>query len=383
MRHILLLVTLLARAAAAQGIEADVEKACTSPRLGIRIAAARKVASGGDAAVPAIRAFASRRGKDMIPVSLVDAIADGADGGGAVAALLEDWAVDREFFWRGQAMRGLARRAPRMPEERKRLLALFDRHAQDPAWLTRVFARLGREMLRASGDVGEEPPPERDPRAASKLVAYGLRSGLVLPLQPLFDALADERTFLGDPWGRRRAMEALAALREWLGDDGGVRLDAPWAERERAVAGLLERAAKKSGQRLAMPVPRLDQEIAVAGGIETFSCRNGDFFLRFTPNGTCLLGLEGEGRAVIEQETWERLDRERSRVLLPRQSGVVICDRMRVVLEDPDIQGYVAPRSMPAPVLAWLRHLAGALQESGAADAAAALRDRLGQFAAP
>ena len=36
----------------------EVERACTSPRYGLRLAAARKVAKGGGAAVPAIVAWA-------------------------------------------------------------------------------------------------------------------------------------------------------------------------------------------------------------------------------------------------------------------------------------------------------------------------------------
>ena len=44
-----------------------VSKACTSRRYGIRLAAARKVASGGDAAVAAVEAYAAEQGLNALP----------------------------------------------------------------------------------------------------------------------------------------------------------------------------------------------------------------------------------------------------------------------------------------------------------------------------
>ena len=58
-----------------------VEKACTSPRYGLRLAAAKKVAQGGDAAIPAVLAWTEKNGVNTLPVALVEAIADsGGDG---------------------------------------------------------------------------------------------------------------------------------------------------------------------------------------------------------------------------------------------------------------------------------------------------------------
>ena len=56
----------------------DVERAFTSPRYGLRLAAARKVAKAGDPAVPAVRAFAQQQGANAVPSALVDAYADDA-----------------------------------------------------------------------------------------------------------------------------------------------------------------------------------------------------------------------------------------------------------------------------------------------------------------
>ena len=61
--------------------------------------------------------------------------------------------------------------------------------------------------------------PEHDPRARLRLTRLLLEQGVQPPLQPLLDALDDERTFLGTPWGPRLGQEATKALRQWLGDD--------------------------------------------------------------------------------------------------------------------------------------------------------------------
>lgn len=367
---------------AAQDLAADVHKACTSPRLGLRLAAARKVAAAGDAAVPAIAAFLQAEGQDHLPVSLVEAIADKGGDGDATVGLLATWAADRDFYWRGQALRGLALRAPRLPQRRAQLLPLFDRLATDPAWLTRVFARLGRELLRPLADVGDEPPAETDPRAISKLAALRLDLGQTPPLQPLFDALLDQRSCLGDPWGRRRGLEAFKALQGWLGGSSDFQLDAAPAANRPALEELLQQAAAKSGQKLQLPEPLRDQELAIAGGIEVFSCRNGDLFARWTASGTVLLGLLGEHRVVLPQASWQPLATAAAQLQPAAEAGVVICDRLRLVLEQPARQGVVAPAAMPAEMADWLKHLAAAIEEAGDAAAAATLRDRLAQFAA-
>ena len=91
---------------------AHVKKACTSRRYGIHLAAARKVAAGGDLAVAAIAAYSADNGRNALPASLVDAVADSGKAGPKVSRLLWDWTMDPDFFWRSSAMRGLALRAP-------------------------------------------------------------------------------------------------------------------------------------------------------------------------------------------------------------------------------------------------------------------------------
>lgn len=369
----------------AQDLAADVQKACTSPRLGLRIAASRKVAAAGDAAVPAVRGFVREHGQEQLPVALVEAIADHAGNGEAVLGLLEDWTADRDFFWRAQALRGLALRAPQLPQLRQRLLALFCRDADDPAWLTRVFARLGRELLRPTGEVGKEPAAETDPRALRKLAVLRLELGQLPPLQPLLDALVDERGFLGDPWGRRAGLEAWKALQRWLGDDCGYRPEASAAANAAALQRLQQALAARSGQQLVAPVPQRDRTPELAGGVEVLSCRNGDLFVGWTAGGTLRLGLE-QRELPLATDRWQQLRAAAAELALPPQSGVVICDRLILVAGGgPGAQAMaaaVAPAALPAAAAAWLKQLAAAIEEAGDAAAAAALRDRLAQFAA-
>ena len=232
----------------------EVERACTAKLYGLRLAAARAVAGGGGAAVPAIGAFAKQRGKNQLPASLVEAIAEQNTTDDAVVELLLSWATDRDFYWRAQAMKGLARRAPSLPDRRDALADLFTAHHDDPAWLTRVHARLGTELLGGAA----AGMPESDPRAATKLCALLLQHGKATPLQPLFDALLDERTFQAVPWGQHRASEAAKALRAWLGEDQPIQDGQSGADKAAAVEALLAAAHKKSGQELATPQPAVE-----------------------------------------------------------------------------------------------------------------------------
>jgi hypothetical protein len=357
----------------------EVDRACTSPRYGLRLAAARKVAAAGDAPVPAIRAFAAQRGKDAIPAALVEAIADANAAGGEVTALLREWAADGDFFWRGQAMKGLALRARAQADGGAALFAVFDAHRNDPAWLARTFARFGHRLLRPESALAFD---DDDPRAATKLAALLLQHGQPVALQPLFDALADGRTFLGDPWGQRRAREALAALRAWLGDAHGYREDGSFADNRASIAALLAAARAKSGQALAMPEALADADPPPAGGIEILSCKHGDLFLAWTADGEVRTGLAGGETLRLDPERWAALSRRRTALQLAPVVGVVICDSMRLRFDEPELHARVAPRALPEPAANWLKQLAAAFEEAQRPGLAGALRTRLAQFVA-
>lgn len=358
----------------------EVERACTAKRYGLRLAAAKKVAAGGGDAVPAIRAFAQSQGSAAIPSSLADAIADQTTTDAATIALLRDWAADRTFYWRGQALRGLARRGPQLPERRAELLAVFGEHAEDPAWLSRVHARYGEALLGV--DVTAAAATETDPRARVRLTALLLASGRTPPLQPLFDALADERTFQGDPWGARVANEAHQALQTWLGEAHPLAGGGSFPDHATGIAALLEVARKKSGQELHTPAPLVDPAVPFAGGLEIFSCRDGDLFVQWTADGTFHTGLDAAPAGRLPAETWQRLSQERAALRLDGDLGVVICDSLRLRWTEPDVHQKVAPAGLPAAAADWLKHLAQALEEVGQTRLAAALRTGLDQFAA-
>src|SRR5262249_41907013 len=153
---------------------------------------------------------------DAIPQVLVDMIADDPGLDAPVLALLREWAGDRDFFWRAHAMRGLALRAPKLPDAAKNELHEFMvPYRDDRAWLMRTYARFGGALL---GDQNAQQLPEADPRARAKEAILLLQHEAELPdksmlmLGNVIAALADERTFQGDPWGQRLAGDANKAL---------------------------------------------------------------------------------------------------------------------------------------------------------------------------
>lgn len=351
-----------------------VEKAATSRRYGLRLAAARKVAAAGAAAVPAIVAYAEKNGRNALPDAIVSGIAkeDGTDA--AVVDLLLEWARDREFYWRPYAFLGLARRANALPERRDELVELFTAHRDDPAWLVASHARLGLILL---GDGDDFSRPDDDPRIASKLAALLLENGRQPDLQPLVDALADERTFLGDPWGQRRASEANRALRRALGDahPGAVE------DKAAAIAAIRAAIATKFGQDLAQPEIMTDPDTEYAGGIEVLSCRNGDLFLQWTADGRIYEGLDSRSCVELAGPTWDALSQARAALPLDGNLGVVICDKMRLKWDGPEVHVNVAPAALPEPAADWLLSFAQALTSADKSRLAAAVQAAVDQFA--
>jgi hypothetical protein len=346
----------------------------------LRLAAARKVAEGGDAAVPAIRAYAEKHGKNVLPAALVDAIADAQKPGGEVPKLLLEWAEDTDFFWRSSAMRGLALRGTTDLADAFTLPGLFASYHDDPAWLMRTCARFGSVQL---GQTEALLLPEHDPRARVRLVALVLAVGKTpLTLQPLFDALADERSFPGDPWGKRLGGEAHKALKEWLGDAYVPPEGAADGDKDAAIAALLAAARAKSGQDLHPPAPATDPAATIVGGIAIWSCKSGDVFARWTEGGEVFGGLTGDEHIVVPPDAWQELLRERAALDLAGDPGVVVCDSLRLFWTPPGVDVKVAPASLPTPVANWLLHLARSVEEAGAPGLGRDLRNGLPQFAA-
>ena len=369
---------------------AHVKKACTSRRYGIRLAAARKVAAGGDLAVAAIAAYSADNGRNALPASLVDAVADSGKAGPKVSRLLWDWTMDPDFFWRSSAMRGLALRAPTYrraaadggeagldPSQLDYLMSV--RAENDPAWLMRTHARFG---LALQGKPLEElfAMPESDPRARVRLATLLLGQGKVPPMQPLFDALADERTFLGTPWGSSLGTEVNKALRRWLGD--AFPKFEP-GDKPAAIAALQRVVEAETGQKITPPVARTDETPAVVGGIELLSCKVGDQFVQWTADGRVLFGIDAASSVALPAEAWQPLSQDGAAIALEKSVGVVICDSLRLCSNTAETNAKVAPASLPTPAGDWLKRLAAALENAGESRRAADLRRGLDQFRAP
>ena len=364
-----------------------VDKACNSRRYGIRLAAARKVAAGGDAAVPAVEAYGVEHGINALPASLVDAIADSGEAGPKVSRLLWSWTMNPDFYWRASAMRGLALRVrsyqasaddgdpPGLdPAQVQYLMSV--RAENDPSWLMRAHARLGLVLGGAPvADVFAKP--EQDPRAGVRLGTLLLAAGVTPLLQPLLEALADERTFLGTPWGPNLAIESSKALRRWLGD-AFPKIEA--GDKQEAIAALLPVLQLRTEEPLTIPVLRKDRVEGASGGIELLSCKFGDQFLQWRDDGTIYFGLDGSDSVQLGDEAWRELSQDRAAIALERSVGVVICDSLRIAQPSSSTNAKVAPSSMPEPAADWLKRLAAMLEEAGEGERAADLRRGLGQF---
>lgn len=357
----------------------EVERACTAQRFGLRIAAAKRVATAGAVAVPALLARSEAKGRNELPAMLVEAIADQGTDEAPVLELLQEWALDPEFYYRATALKGLARRAPALPDRREALQAMFAAHHGDPAWLVRVHARFGTALL--GGEVlAVLAQPESDPRATSKLCALLLGAGKNPPLQPLFDALADERTCLGMPFGQYRAKEAHQALKEWLGDAHPLPKGESFDDAKKGIEALLTAARSKSGQTLHTPTFLTDPATPFAGGFEFLSCRHGDLFVQWTATGLLHFGIDAATKVQLPGPKWDELCKERTALALGENLGVVVCDNLRLRWGPPDVHIKVAPSALPEPAANWLLHLAKAVEEADHPRLAEALRTGLEQF---
>ncbi len=358
----------------------EVDRAANSPRYGLRLAAARKVADAGVAAVPAIEAFAQKHGRNALPAPLVEAIADRTALDAPVVDQLVAWSKDTDFYWRAAAMRGLALRAPKLPDRQADLRELMQRFRDDAAWLMRCHARVGLAML---GDTAVLGLPEDDPRAATRLTGLLLTNGATPPLQPLLAALADERTFLGVPWAQANAKFAYDALKSWLGDAHPLAKGGSFEDSRQGLVAIAAAASTKSGQQLAVPPIVTDGEPALADGFELLSCKHGDVFVRWTADGVVHWGLDGKTTVTIAPEAWQELTAQRKALVLGGDLGTVVCDALRLRWTEPAVHVKVAPRSLPRTTTVWLQQLAKAIDEAGSPRLAETLRTGIGQFAEP
>ncbi|MFO1053748.1 MAG: hypothetical protein U1F36_16150 [Planctomycetota bacterium] len=379
MRVALLLPLLLALPAYAQDLDGAIRTAIEGKRYALRRAAATKVAQAGDEAVPPLKAFVAEHDRNSLPLELVDAIARADSIGPAMRGLLREWSGDREFYWRAQALGGLARAADHSDTGR------FRAALHDASHLFRIEGARG--LLAVSGEkrdvealhalAGDDPDPRTRLRIALALVAHDDRSAV----SQIVDALRGaDRKFLDDPWGSRELQEVLRTLRD-LGHDFGAAAGPAGPERDAAAKALVTWLGIPDAD--LSPLADPPEATACDSGIEVRSCRNGDLFLRFSADGTLCVGLSPVKVMRVDQKALTDL----RAALVPEVGtavhGAVICDylRLRIVVKDDALAHHkCAPGAVPESLAAWLKRLAAVIEKTDAEAASCPLTDRLAQF---
>lgn len=348
--------------------DAEVAKAIEHRRFAVRRAVSGKLARSGDDAVPAIRRYEEKHGRQKISLILVDAIARSNQSGVATLDLLHDWAIDRDFYWRSQALGGLALR------KREEHIGLFRKAMLDPAHLYRIEGARGLLLLSR-----QEPRPrvhdllsDEDPRVRVAVGIMLVDAGDDAGLPALLEAMGRSERFLDDPWGARASRAAASALESLSSEDPESPEQAAAIKSFQTWRALLVEGSdpsKGEGQ----------EREQYLGGLEIRSCRNGDLFLRWTALGNLVLGLEGRERVKVAAAEWRKLQ---DKLLLEESKifGPVVCDYLRILDTEANQQQKVAPASLPGELATWLEQLCMALQAAGHGTEASALRARITQF---
>lgn len=379
MRKLVALCLIVTGGAYAQDLESAVQTAVEGKRFAMRRAASIRVAQAGDDAVPAIRNWLGLHDRNSLPLELVDAVARSDTGGEAVRALLREWSAERDFYWRAQALGGLARAAEPLDRER------FDAAVTDVSHLFRIAGARG---LIALGDDADrtvvyrllvDPDPRTRLRVALALLEAGDRSGVPQIVQAVASA---ERIFLDDPWGVREANEALRALRT-LGHDFTAMLSDDRQQRDAARTALLAWAGDEVRS---IVLDQHDGEPLAAfdSGVEIRSCSHGDLFLRWTPDARIAIGLDPVVVVHLDRNAFQVLRDELVDEAGVAVHGAVICDYLRVravAKADTLVHHKAAPGSVPESLGAWLKRLAALIEKAeDGGSSSHLLSDRLGQF---
>ncbi len=365
-------------AAAQKDWDKAVLKANENRRYAIRRAAGHKVAQAGDAAVPAIGRYEKAKGRNNIVLTLIDSISRAKTTGPLTRGLLQEWAGDRNFYWRSQALTGLANRA--LPELRDLYLASLN----DPSHLYRIAAAKGLLLLPTVGEDLEVVLPllrDTDPRVRLRVGICLLEINNPHGIAPVAESLqSNGRIFLDDPWGQRNATQGIRALEKFADRDFGYRS----AEDDKARQTALTKINAYAVTRIPATTPRYTppelKPNTTTGGFDIRSCRLGDLFVQWTADGLVSFGLEQGEQVQISSERWTALTPGIAKLAGTKIHGRVVCDYIRIRIEKPDVHQKCAPASLPKPITKWLQSLADGIKAAGREDLAKRITQRLTQF---
>lgn len=326
-----------------------VRKAHEHPRMMLRRAIANRIAKAGGEAVPAVRAWARDKGRNELGLQLVVAYQASRARDAATLGMLRDWATDRDFYWRSQALGALARFG--QAEDRGR----FETGTGDPSHLFRIEAARGLLRLGTPAAARELRRSDPDPRARLEAALMLVQAGRHEALPSLVAALQQEHSFLDLPWAKLGALDAFKQLRKTLGEDHGYKAGAPVAENRAAIARIEAAAKARCGDAWQAVEPLAPDRREYLGGLSIRSCRNGDYFLRWTAAGELIEGLAPEllakpGEALLRLS--EAPPTRGDKIV-----GRVVCDYLRLVVAQPETDIKVAPSTLPAAVDTWLQDL--------------------------
>ncbi len=357
-----------------------VRTAVEHPRFALRRAAAGRIARAGDAAIPALRDYMQQQGARPVPLELVDAIGGAERLGPETRLLLDSWARDPSFYWRSQALDGLARH----PTESTRVLC--EAALRDPSYLYRIAGARGlvsSPLKPQRGEVAgllDDPDPRARLRVALMLLEQHDDAGLA-EIVAAFDRI--DATFLDDSWGRREVMFAVRELQRIAKQDFGKALSDDQGDRTEARKALIAWAESLDPKLERLPAP--EAVPAASGGIEVRSCQNGDLYLRWTSDGTVVEGLAPTHTASIDPADLATLTSQLGPLAGRKVHGHVICDYLRVFVPKADgheeVHHKVAPDALPEPLAEWLKAFGRALEKGGSVNLERELEARLSQFA--
>ncbi|MCA8957899.1 MAG: HEAT repeat domain-containing protein [Planctomycetes bacterium] len=365
----------------AQRAEVDwskvVLKAHRSPRIMLRRAAAGKVARGGDAAADAVRAYQKEHGRNAISLELVSAYVRTTEGGPGTLALLEDWARDKEFYWRAHALGALATR--HRPQHRE----LFRISSTDPAWLTRVEAARGLCRLGTDREVVVAMLLDPDPRVRTRIAASLSEIGDDRALPTLVEALRCEARYFDYAWGQLGAQTAFTALAKRAGKRFGYTPGKSAADNAAAIAEFEGFARERLGPKWVEPVKAPADNTRYQGGIEIRSCRHGDLFVRWTADRTLVFGLAPGKPLELSAAAWKRLWANPPGEGVKVHGQAIVCDYLRVLRSEPRTDRKVGPGALPEPSRVFVEALAAVVADTGRDDLASQILTRLEQFRSP